>query len=459
MINNNCKMCIYCPVARNFIIKYRKSSFHQEQDYGKQDLLEIILNKCKKENINGLCVKHIQSIIFQLNSFFHIRKNYTNELSTLNQNDIELIAEINNTFLENEQEEQIERTIQEKEWDEEIKSILNNVEKNWTKEHLEEIGICIEKNTEETENNAKEIYVRLSEIIDKYTDTSENTKYVYCNFNYSNHKFLENKDKDKKIDIYKLRNCNTIQFIEVTKKIIFNKSTTLSAFSTHNQKIIYKYLENAPKDAHFIFRQLIGKPTLAKKGSKNSEKERLKLTDTDVAILMYNDNNKKNKVQNLYKTDLPKNSIENILCQSDIKKISRIFLVSENVFTCGIGKSYGTWKIAINENKNEQFKNHLLTDEDINTQNKAKQIKTPYIVREKIFNKIKEFIEQTDDNFNKMISENPEFFCEEDICLFTYEKDGKEYYDYELMYKNLLHPEDFDTLLSVLEELQAQENN
>lgn len=134
-------------------------------------------------------------------------------------------------------------------------------------------------------------------------------------------------------------------------------------------------------------------------------------------------------------------------------------MVSENVFTCGIGKSYGTWKIAINENKNEQFKNHLLTDEDINTQNKAKQIKTPYIVREKIFNKIKEFIEQTDDNFNKMISENPEFFCEEDICLFTYEKDGKEYYDYELMYKNLLHPEDFDTLLSVLEELQAQENN
>jgi hypothetical protein len=79
--------------------------------------------------------------------------------------------------------------------------------------------------------------------------------------------------------------------------------------------------------------------------------------------------------------------------------------------------------------------------------------------KERIYDRIRTFINPSENDLNKMISENPEFFCEEDFCVFTHEKDGEEYFDYELMYENLIHPEDFDTLLSVLEELQAEKNS
>ncbi len=59
-----------------------------------------------------------------------------------------------------------------------------------------------------------------------------------------------------------------------------------------------------------------------------------------------------------------------------------------------------------------------------------------------------------------MIKEN-EFFYEENICLYEYEDkdDGEMYYDFNMMYQSALHPEEIDVLISVLEELQAKENN
>ena len=120
------------------------------------------------------------------------------------------------------------------------------------------------------------------------------------------------------------------------------------------------------------------------------------------------------------------------------------------------------WKNEINENKNEKFKDALLTSDDMKEIEKTKisSHKRPsFKTKERIYDRIRTFINPSENDLNKMISENPEFFCEEDFCVFTHEKDGEEYFDYELMYENLIHPEDFDTLLSVLEELQAEKNS
>lgn len=45
--------------------------------------------------------------------------------------------------------------------------------------------------------------------------------------------------------------------------------------------------------------------------------------------------------------------------------------------------------------------------------------------KERIYDRIRTFINPSENDLNKMISENPEFFCEEDFCVFTHEKTEK----------------------------------
>ena len=103
--------------------------------------------------------------------------------------------------------------------------------------------------------------------------------------------------------------------------------------------------------------------------------------------------------------------------------MSRILLVSEDVLKCGTGKSYGVWKT---------------TD---------------------TVDEISEIINLSDSDFKKKLIEK-NIYNEQDICVF-YKVDDKTkevYADYEKMFDTAKHQEEIDTLISVLEDMQAKEN-
>lgn len=122
-------------------------------------------------------------------------------------------------------------------------------------------------------------------------------------------------------------------------------------------------------------------------------------------------------ISSLRKSETPK------LTRTEIKKLSRILLVSEDVLKCGTGKSYGVWKT---------------TD---------------------TVDEISEIINLSDSDFKKKLIEK-NIYNEQDICVF-YKVDDKTkevYADYEKMFDTAKHQEEIDTLISVLEDMQAKEN-
>lgn len=315
---------------------------------------------------------------------------------------------------------------------------LTKDEKSWSDDFMNLIY--------ENEDVAEDTYYKFSDLIDDYvTPPSNISKYDCCDKIYKNNSLLS----DKSIDEF--TNCidrlNEPFKEELQKQTRMNKiNEILNHESNILKSIMCRYLEKAEKNQKKILDFLMKKQGI---------------TDTNIAIILYKDPNKKTEIENWHKikdnsTELPPKA------KLHLQELLNILLVSEDVLRCGTGKIYGNWKNAINENKNEKFKDALLTSDDMKEIEKTKisphrrpSLKT----KERIYDRIRTFINPSENDLNKMISENPEFFCEEDFCVFTYEKDGEEYFDYELMCENLLHPEDFDTLLSVLEELQAEKNS
>lgn len=298
----------------------------------------------------------------------------------------------------------------------------------------------------ENEDVAEDTYYKFCDLIYDYVMPPSNiSKYDCCDKIYKNNSLLS----DKSIDEF--TNCidrlNEPFKEELQKQTRMNKiNGILNHESNILKSIMCRYLEKAEKNQKKILDFLMKKQGI---------------TDTDIAVILYKDPNKKSEITNWHKikdnsTELPPKA------KLHLQELLNILLVSEDVLRCGTGKIYGNWKNAINENKNEKFKDALLTSDDMKEIEKTKILphRRPSLkTKERIYDRIRTFINPSENDLNKMISENPEFFCEEDFCVFTYEKDGEEYFDYELMYENLLHPEDFDTLLSVLEELQAEKNS
>lgn len=318
------------------------------------------------------------------------------------------------------------------------KNPLTKDEKSWSDDFMNLIY--------ENEDVAEDTYYKFSDLIDDYvTPPSNISKYDCCDKIYKNNSLLS----DKSIDEF--TNCidrlNEPFKKELQKQTRINKiNEILNHESNILKSIMCRYLEKAEKNQKKILDFLMKKQGI---------------TDTNIAIILYKNPNKKTEIENWHKikdnsTELPPKA------KLHLQELLNILLVSEDVLRCGTGKIYGNWKNAINENKNEKFQDALLTSDDMKEIEKTKisphrrpSLKT----KERIYDRIRTFINPSENDLNKMISENPEFFCEEDFCVFTYEKDGEEYFDYELMCENLLHPEDFDTLLSVLEELQAEKNS
>ena len=462
MEKNNLEMCISCPIAHIFISEYRKIKNYTKEEKKtiskndkKEYKIKIEISVKKLSQLLGIKLKNMSSIIAYImkrKSEFEMGTT-TNILSKMCCiNCITSIIDCFDTISENSESLVTDLRLFDKD---DIKLFVklekflkrNNIvpqnpltkdEKSWSDDFMNLIY--------ENEDVAEDTYYKFSDLIDDYvTPTSNISKYDCCDKIYKNNSLLS----DKSIDEF--TNCidrlNEPFKEELQKQTRMNKiNEILNHESNILKSIMCRYLEKAEKNQKKILDFLMKKQGI---------------TDTNIAIILYKDPNKKTEIENWHKikdnsTELPPKA------KLHLQELLNILLVSEDVLRCGTGKIYGNWENAINENKNEKFKDALLTSDDMKEIEKTKisphrrpSLKT----KERIYDRIRTFINPSENDLNKMISENPEFFCEEDFCVFTYEKDGEEYFDYELMCENLLHPEDFDTLLSVLEELQAEKNS
>lgn len=462
MEKNNLEMCISCPIAHIFISEYRKIKNYTKEEKKtiskndkKEYKIKIEISVKKLSQLLGIKLKNMSSIIAYImkrKSEFEMGTT-TNILSKMCCiNCITSIIDCFDTISENSESLVTDLRLFDKD---DIKLFVklekflkrNNIvpqnpltkdEKSWSDDFMNLIY--------ENEDVAEDTYYKFSDLIDDYvTPPSNISKYDCCDKIYKNNSLLS----DKSIDEF--TNCidrlNEPFKEELQKQTRMNKiNEILNHESNILKSIMCRYLEKAEKNQKKILDFLMKKQGI---------------TDTNIAIILYKDPNKKTEIENWHKikdnsTELPPKA------KLHLQELLNILLVSEDVLRCGTGKIYGNWKNAINENKNEKFKDALLTSDDMKEIEKTKisphrrpSLKT----KERIYDRIRTFINPSENDLNKMISENPEFFCEEDFCVFTYEKDGEEYFDYELMCENLLHPEDFDTLLSVLEELQAKKNS
>lgn len=474
MNKNNSEMCIPCPVAHIFLSEYskilelitekKKAIKIKEKEKFEKDIKSSIKNLSNLLDINFdemyyfiikksplemrttsnnlakmCCVNHITSIISLFEKLSSDSKDITRDLSYFNKNNIKLFIELEKFLNRNNIK---------------FDSLpLTQDEKNWSTKFLNSIGIIKDNEQncyipkEEISNDeqykAEDTYYKFLDLVDCYVNHCTNKlKYEYCNEAYKDNYLL------KDISINKFKNCQDELFIKEEpskqKKVIGKINKILNYKTNISKTIMCNYLKKANKHPKYIIDCLMKKQ---------------RITDTDIATILFKDPKKKVEVQKWHKLnehseELPKQA------KLHLQELAKIFLVSEDVLSCGTGKIYGNWKIALDENTSKKFKDELLTSDDIKELEKIEtsQHKRPSVkTKEHIYDRIRTFINPNENDFEKMISENPEFFCEEDFCLFTHEEDGEEYYDYDLMYENLLHPEDFDTLISVLEELQSIE--
>lgn len=461
MEKNNLEMCISCPIAHIFISEYRKIKNYTKE--GKKTIskndkkeykIKIEISVKKLSQLLGIKLKNMSSIIvciMKRKSEFEMGTT-TNILSKMCCiNCITSIIDCFDTISENSEslvtdlllfdKDDIKLFVKLEEFLKKNnivpKNPLTKAERSWSNNFI----------NENKDNNAvRKTYRKFIDLIDNYiTPRSNISKYDCCDEVYKGNSLLS----DKSIDEF--TNCidrlNEPFKEELQKQTKMNRiNEILNHKSNILKSIMCRYLEKAEKNQKKILDFLMKKQGI---------------TDTDIATILYKAPNKKSEIENWHKikdnsTELPPKA------KLHLQELLNILLVSEDVLRCGTGKIYGNWKNAINENKNEKFTDALLTSDDMKEIEKTKisSHKRPSLkTKERIYDRIRTFINPSENDLNKMISENPEFFCEEDFCVFTHEKDGEEYFDYELMYENLIHPEDFDTLLSVLEELQAEKNS
>lgn len=412
---NELNKCIACPVAHSYLKGYYK--FINEKDISKRNEIKRELNQIihnDSSTDNSSCVVNIKRIVRKLKKLFsEIRYNDKGEEDI---KFLEAIESINNTSLHilismqgfsKDNGLEIDDEITEKD--------LKIYDKGFT--------------PEEEEQRVEDIYFKFHYTLDDYCNL-ENAKYNYCSPKYNDNDYL------KSI-------CNEIDTLKSCEKNKKEKGTESNIewrildLSDYNKEIAISYLTNAQKRSGYVIDRLM---------------KIQRLTDTDISKLFYVDSqdiNNKNKIQGLHNI----NSESNQLSKEELKRLSRIFLVSENVLTCGTGIIYGNWKTAINENKNYEVQNSF--DDDDDTEN-GNEKRPSMITKQKIFKKLEKYINLNDTDFKNLISDNPQFFTEKEICLFTYKYENETYYDYDSMYKFLVNPENFDLLLSILEEQECK---
>ena len=433
--------CLTCPVAHRFIAeyseyykKYRGRPKSQEHDNSVRTLNSIILTLKKKETENQYCADNLKTIITIIKEFLddcdsneivlwldHIRKH------------VKFLAEIERILDNNKiKTHRITLTKEEKKWS-----------KNFVDSYYEDNTV------------AENTYHKIKKILSIYNESINKITYKRCSKIHANNPLFA----DIKFD--DLEECFKKPVHIIKKPVRLNECPIpYDKLTEQNIVILESFLEKSPKKFSHIFKNVL----------EYYVKDN-KISTTDLSMLYYGNNTKRNIFNNIQKGNIQNGDIQNRKYDTtnlNKKKLARILLVSEDVLTCGVGKIYGTWKIAINENKNKLFQygdnskniTGVLTEKEIaefESKEKSRHTRIADDTKEKIYEYIRQFIDKSDDDFYSMIRDNPDFFIEEDFCAYIYEENDLLYYDYQEMYNQMLEPKSFDVLLSVLLELQESE--
>lgn len=349
------------------------------------------------------CISSLHSLIYSLKIFF-IGSNYPDDdVIELQKQDINKLSLILAVLKKNN-----------------IKTAeLTKKEKEWSDSFLKSLGFKLsddDPTNEETEKAINTYNKFRSIVVDYCTRAVGEINYEYCNPFFNNDSSL--------------KNC-----LEISIKNDNLLGLRLFKLKDAYRSIVYNYLEKAPKKFNKILTKIV-------------EHQELKSLHIAELMSVVDINNKMVKKINSSSIKSLMKSETNKLTDREFTKLKRILLASDELLKCGSGILYGNWNDYLenhNDSKMEEtFFKHYETRNYTGT-------------RPKITNDIREFIND-DTRFNIVFNDN-DLFDSEYISLYA-SKDsysGDITYDLEAMYNDLLNPEEFNTLLTVLEELQAQE--
>lgn len=465
------EICLRCPVAKQLISEY-KIYYTTMQRFGLGEATAKAYRRERKEKIfvkKELPEQVVQSVdrissILNIKGTIEERINYLNQLRNLNNK----YSSISNGINGIDKNIDTYKTIQVKLCDcalmlhivcANIKPLFEMNDNNLDKvtdsgesiillmgQYLNECGIkCNLSKIKKTQNydNVREIfeikksnYNIYSEIFYKYC----NTENQFFKFEYINPlliKYVSNKN----IPCDKLKNCEHQLFLENIEKYHPTKFITnrINNLRGDYLEIAEKFLLDVPKKLTLTLSHL---------------KILQNLSYKEIGVLLWNKKEITSRPIQSYCEDEHRK-----VPDEEINRLAKILLVSEDVLRRGYGKIYSDWE-EILENPATSDKINKIIDKE-----------THPIELTSDTDKILLLLNQSDEDFYKMIEPYEEDinlylrkFTEEElkneyIVIEDIDDDLKYYYDYETMYKTALHPEEIDVLISVLEELQAQENN
>lgn len=367
------------------------------------------------------CLYSLNKIVSSLKIFFNEQEGNWEEVAFLQKNSIDILSGISD-FLDQNKIKTETLTLKEKTWGKDYRKTLGYTSKEFEDNYEYEDEEDDDNNNslieeQQEEERATKTYNKFKNILVDYCKNSiGKVSYKYCNP-------IHNKNKS-------LENCQpkSLQILKET-----NSRLGIKLFRLNNEfrNIAYNYLEKAPKKFNDIISRII-------------KYQNLKYID--IAELMNDKSKDKKKYASSIK-GLGKNN-SNKLSSDDMEKLKKILLVTDDIIKCGSGEVYGNWNDFL-KNQTDPIEKNTLLDYYEETTHQA--------TKPKILNDIRELI-NNETKFEKA-KNSSELFCKKYVCLYTIENEYSHEicYDYDSMYQNLIYPQDFDTLLSVLEELQANE--
>lgn len=404
-----CKQCIACPVAHQMICDYY--DFYREYaEYNKNlakekvDLVELkkyatsqeIKNARKKYNAHKKLPEEIIDIVNTISERFKIIGTPEKQCDYL-------------TYLVNKNLK--------------AENIFNGLEKDSdTFDCLLTLNIIlsnikiyldgIQENNADKTINGQIIIDTIKEFLSENNISIRQSKGTYTDEDYSRNYDIfktycytvpeELKFKySKPIYGYNLRSCDCENFLNVInsldEKPILSK---IGQLNDEHKNIMREFLIYAPKKTSYILEKL---------------KDMQGLSYSEIGVLFFKDeyeNKNESTVQNLITNP------NRVYSDIEIKKLAKIFLVSEDVLRCGTGTLYGNWR-------------HI---KDTN-----------------VYDEIKRLVEDDDCGFENEIQKYFDIEIE-NICLYAEKLEPEDiyediYYDYLKMYRTATQPESIEVLL------------
>lgn len=242
-------------------------------------------------------------------------------------------------------------------------------------------------------------------VIEKYCSTA--IQYKFCNADFNCFE-----------DYGKLRDCRSEMFNVLVN--MQDQRTTLDyeGLSHNSMQIFHEYIMSVPKSfGHNLSRimQIQGV----------THQDLAKVFDVSASA-----------IQSLCKSEKPSSP------QIEIKKLAQVLLISEEVLYYGSGKIYGIWDDIIGEIDLQTLPFNCYVEAKV-----EKRQVLSYI------------LDLTEHDFEKLLKDTPNVFCEKPYSLYVDNFEGEYYYNYFDMYKWALHPQEINILISVLRKCQAEKSD